>query len=218
MNNKTELIFILDRSGSMAGLESDTVGGFNSLIERQRQQPGEVLVSTVLFSNFSSVIHDRVPLDQVPLLDEKTYQVGGCTALLDAVGDAIHHIRNVHKYARPEDVPDKTLFVITTDGMENASHRYTNADIKAMIQKQQEDAGWEVLFMGADIDAFAAARDIGIRSGNTVRYRRREDIRDSYDAVNIAVGHVRFDLDEKAMLPVDWKADLEEKVRRAEEK
>lgn len=158
MNNKTELVFIIDRSGSMAGLESDTIGGFNSLMEQQRQQPGEVFVSTVLFSSYSQVIHDRVALDKVPVLNGDTYRVGGNTALMDAVGDAIRHIRNVHKYARPEDVPDKTLFVITTDGMENASRRYSHAVVKRMIQHQQEECGWEFLFLGADIDAFAAAK------------------------------------------------------------
>ena len=218
MNNKTELVFIIDRSGSMAGLESDTIGGFNSLIEQQRQQPGEVFVSTVLFSSYSQVIHDRVALDKVPVLNEDTYRVGGNTALMDAVGDAIRHIRNVHKYARPEDVPDKTLFVITTDGMETASRRYSHAVVKRMIQHQQEECGWEFLFLGADIDAFAAAKNIGIRQGNAVRYRNREDIRDSYAAVSRAVSHVRFDLEKSAMLSENWKAELEEKVRRAEER
>lgn len=218
MNNKTELVFIIDRSGSMAGLESDTIGGFNSLMEQQRQQPGEVFVSTVLFSSYSQVIHDRVALDKVPVLNGDTYRVGGNTALMDAVGDAIRHIRNVHKYARPEDVPDRTLFVITTDGMENASRRYSHAVAKRMIQHQQEECGWEFLFLGADIDAFAAARNIGIRQGNAVRYRNREDIRDSYAAVSRAVSHVRFDLEKSAMLSEDWKAELEEKVRRAEGK
>ena len=217
MNNKTELVFIIDRSGSMAGLESDTIGGFNSLIEQQRQQPGEVFVSTVLFSSCSQVIHDRVALDKVPVLNKGTYQVGGNTALMDAVGDAIRHIRNVHKYARPEDVPDRTLFVITTDGMENASRRYSHAVVTRMIQHQQEECGWEFLFLGADIDAFAAAKNIGIRQGNAVRYRNREDIRDSYAAVSRAVSHVRFDLEKSAMLSENWKAELEEKVRRAEE-
>ena len=152
------------------------------------------------------------------MLNKGTYQVGGNTALMDAVGDAIRHIRNVHKYARPEDVPDRTLFVITTDGMENASHRYSHAVVKRMIQHQQEEFGWEFLFLGADIDAFAAARNIGIRPGNAVRYRNREDIRDSYAAVSRAVSHVRFDLEKSAMLSENWKAELEEKVRRAEER
>lgn len=134
----TELVFILDRSGSMSGLEKDTIGGFNSLIEKQRREPGETVVSTVLFDNESEVIHDRLPLDRVPLLTEKEYFVRGCTALLDAVGGAIHHIANVHKYARREDVPEKTLFVITTDGMENASRKYTYERVRTMIEREKE--------------------------------------------------------------------------------
>jgi len=124
MKNTTELVFILDRSGSMSGLEKDTVGGFNSMISKQKTEDGEALVSTVLFDNKSVVIHDRLPLDDVPPMTEKEYFTRGCTALLDALGDAIHHIGNIHKYARREDVPEKTLFVITTDGFENASRRY----------------------------------------------------------------------------------------------
>ena len=139
--NLTELVFILDRSGSMAGLEADTIGGFNAMTQKQRKEPGEALVSTVLFDNETQVIHDRVPLDKVPALTQKEYYVRGCTALLDAVGGAIHHIGNVHKYAREEDRPEKTLFVITTDGMENASRRYTYDKVKAMIEHQRNTAG-----------------------------------------------------------------------------
>ena len=139
--NLTELVFILDRSGSMAGLEADTIGGFNAMTQKQRKEPGEALVSTVLFDNETQVIHDRVPLEKVPALTQKEYYVRGCTALLDAVGGAIHHIGNVHKYAREEDRPEKTLFVITTDGMENASRRYTYDKVKAMIEHQREKSG-----------------------------------------------------------------------------
>ena len=149
----TELVFILDRSGSMAGLEADTIGGFNAMLEKQRRQDGEALVSTVLFDGVTEVLHDRVPLDRVPLLTDKTYTVRGCTALLDAVGGAIHHIGNIHKYARREDVPEKTIFVITTDGMENASRRYSYEKVKQMIARQQKKYGWEFLFLGANIDA-----------------------------------------------------------------
>ena len=132
--NLTELVFILDRSGSMSGLEADTIGGFNAMIEKQKKEEGEALISTVLFDNDMQVIHDRVPLDSVPALTEKEYFVRGCTALLDAVGGAIHHIGNVHKYAREEDRPEKTLFVITTDGMENASRRYTYDKVRSIIE------------------------------------------------------------------------------------
>ena len=151
--NLTELVFILDRSGSMAGLEDDTIGGFNSMIERQKQAEGEAFVSTVLFSDRSQVIHDRVDLRKIEPMTRKQYFVGGCTALIDAVGDAIHHIGNVHKYAREEDRPEHTIFVITTDGMENASRRYTSDEVRAKVQRQKERYGWEFLFLGANIDA-----------------------------------------------------------------
>ena len=126
----TEIVFILDRSGSMSGLEADTIGGFNSLIKKQKKEPGEAIVSTVLFDDTCEVIHDRVPMDKVKKMTEDTYFVRGCTALLDAVGGAIHHIGNIHKYARDEDRPEKTLFIITTDGMENSSRRYTYKKVK----------------------------------------------------------------------------------------
>ena len=158
----TELIFILDRSGSMSGLERDTIGGFNSMIEKQKKEEGEAVVSTVLFDSESTVIHDRLPLERVPRMTEKEYFTQGCTALLDAVGGAIHHIGNVHKYAREEDRPEKTLFVITTDGMENASRRYTYEKVKEMIEYRKQKCGWEFLFLGANIDATREAARFGI--------------------------------------------------------
>ena len=168
--NLTEIVFILDRSGSMAGLEDDTIGGFNALIEKQRREPGEAYVSTVLFDNYSEVIHDRMPLDKVPKLTRKEYYVRGCTALLDAVGGAIHHIGNVHKYARDEDRPEKTLFVITTDGMENASRRYDYDKVRSMIEKQKSKYGWEFLFLGANIDAAREAARFGITEDRAANY------------------------------------------------
>ena len=167
----TELVFILDRSGSMGGLESDTIGGFNSMLAKQKKEPGECLVSTVLFDNFSEVIHDRVPLEMVPNLTDKEYFVRGCTALLDAVGGAIHHIGNVHKYARSEDRPERTLFVITTDGLENASQCYDYERVKAMIERQREKYGWEFIFLGANIDAAKEAARFGINADRAVRYQ-----------------------------------------------
>ena len=143
----TELVFILDRSGSMNGLEKDTIGGFNGMIEKQKKEAGEAFVTTVLFDDRVERLHDRVPVTKIPAMTEKDYFVRGCTALLDAVGTSIRHIGNIHKYARKEDVPEKTLFVITTDGMENASRRYDYARVRDMIRRQQEKYGWEFLFL-----------------------------------------------------------------------
>ena len=167
----TELVFILDRSGSMSGLEGDTIGGFNSMIEKQKKEEGETLVSTVLFDNESTVIHDRLPLEKVPRMTEEEYFTRGCTALLDAVGSAIHHIGNIHKYARREDVPEKTLFVITTDGYENASRRYDYEAVRKMIRRQQDKYGWEFVFLGANIDARQEAQRFGILPNRAVDYK-----------------------------------------------
>ena len=169
-NNITELVFILDRSGSMAGLESDTIGGFNSLIEKQRKQDGECYVSTIIFDHVSEVLHDRVKLSEINKLTENDYTVRGATALIDAIGGAIHHIGNVHKYARPEDVPEHTMFVIMTDGMENASRRYSRDKVKRMIEHEKEKYGWEFLFIGANIDSVETARHFGIGADRSVNY------------------------------------------------
>ena len=204
----TELVFILDRSGSMSGLEQDTIGGFNSLIEKQRKEPGDAVVSTVLFDNDSEVIHDRVRLDQVPRMTDKEYFVRGCTALLDAVGGAIHHIGNVHKYARPEDRPEKTLFVITTDGMENASHHYDYTKIRKMIERQKDKYGWEFLFLGANIDAVATASMFGIEKDMAVDYKCDESGTNlNYEVLNETISHVRC-----CSAPIDrnWKRRIEE--------
>ena len=168
--NLTEIVLILDRSGSMAGLEADTIGGFNSMLEKQKQEPGEALLSAVLFDHESIVLYDRVPLKKVEPMTERQYQVRGSTALLDAIGSAVRHIGNVHKYAREEDRPAKTVFVITTDGMENASRQFGYAEVQHMVKKAQEKYGWEFLFMGANMDAITAARSFGIRPDRAVRY------------------------------------------------
>ena len=169
-NNVTELVFILDMSGSMEGLTADTIGGFNSMIDKQRTGEGEVLVSTVVFNDQSRVIHDRTPISNVERLTGRDYVPQGSTALLDAVGGAIHHIGNIHKYARAEDVPEKTLFVITTDGMENSSRFYNIKKVKQMIERQQGRYGWEFIFLGANIDAAEAAASIGIGRDRAAKF------------------------------------------------
>lgn len=205
--NLTELVFILDRSGSMAGLEADTIGGFNAMIDKQRAEDGEAYVSTVLFDNESVVIHDRVSLDKVPKLTSRDYYVRGCTALLDAVGGAIHHIGNVHKYAREEDRPEKTLFVITTDGMENASRRYTYDKVKAQISRQKEKYGWEFLFLGANIDAAREAARFGISADRAANYHAdHQGTAVIYEAMSEAVCSVRAHRPMKA----DWKKNIDE--------
>ena len=205
--NLTELVFILDRSGSMSGLEADTIGGFNAMIEKQKKEAGEALVSTILFDNDSQVIHDRVPLDRVPALTEKEYFVRGCTALLDAVGGAIHHIGNVHKYAREEDRPEKTLFVITTDGMENASRRYTYDKVRSMIRHEKEKYGWEFLFLGANIDAAREAARFGIDADRAANYYAdHQGTGVIYEAVSEAVCQVRSCA---APLSADWKQNID---------
>ena len=213
--NLTELVFILDRSGSMAGLEKDTIGGFNAMIEKQKAEEGEAYISTVLFDNYSEVIHDRVALNAVPKLTEKEYYVRGCTALLDAVGGAIHHIGNVHKYAREEDRPEKTLFVITTDGMENASRRYSYEKVREMITRQKEKYGWEFLFLGANIDAAMEAARFGIDADRAANYHAdTQGTAVIYEAMSDAVYSVR------ACRPMsaDWKRRVDADYRKRDGK
>lgn len=200
-NNITELVFILDRSGSMSGFEEDTVGGFNAMIEKQKEKKGTVYVSTVLFDNGSEVLHDRVEISEVKPMTREDYEVGGCTALLDAIGGAIHHIGNVHKYARPEDVPEHTVFVITTDGMENASRHYSSAEIKRKIKRQQERYGWEFIFLAANIDAVETADALGIRRDRAANYTQtKRGVGRSYYAMSEAVMRVRCDCAEEINL------------------
>lgn len=213
--NYTELVFILDRSGSMSGLEADTIGGFNSMVEKQRREPGEALVSTVLFDHETTVLHDRAPLACVPLMTERDYSVRGTTALLDAIGGAIHHIGNVHKYARPEDVPEHTLFVITTDGMENASRRYDLETVKHMIERQKTKYGWEFLFLGANINAVETAGRFGIDADRAVSYHSDHiGTRLNYSVLSDAVSAVRA----SAPLGSKWKSRIEEDFRARGEK
>lgn len=214
-NSVTELVFILDRSGSMSGLESDTIGGFNAMIAKQRKQEGKCFVSTVLFDHESVVLHDRVKLEDVTEMTEEDYVVRGCTALVDALGGAIHHISNIHKYARVEDVPQNTLFVITTDGMENASRNYSSDTVKSMIEDKKEKCGWEFLFIGANIDAVETAAGFGISRDRAVNYHAdKEGTGVMYDAVCDAVCSIRA----CAPLSADWGKKIDEDFTRRSKK
>ena len=212
MKNLTELVFILDRSGSMGGMESDTIGGFNSMIAKQQKEEGDALVSTILFANDSEVIHDRIAISEVPKMTEKEYSVGGCTALLDAMGGAIRHISKIHKYIRKEDIPQHTMFVITTDGMENASRKYTADKVRKMVEEKKEE-GWEFLFLGANIDAIGAASQIGIDEDRAVRFHNDSmGSAVNYEAVCGAVSAVR----NNKGLSRSWKKKIEDDYRSRE--
>ena len=205
--NLTEIVFILDRSGSMAGLEDDTIGGFNARVEKQKKEPGEAVLSAVLFSNDNTVIYDRTDIRKVEPLTDRQYFVGGSTALLDAIGGAVHHIGNVHKYAREEDRPAKTVFVITTDGMENASRRYSYFQVQRMVKRQQERYGWEFLFLGANMDAISAARSFGIREDRAVRYAcDSAGTSLNFEVASKTIARVRSGQEIEA----DWCAEIEE--------
>ena len=209
--NLTEIVFILDRSGSMAGLEDDTIGGFNAMIQKQKNEDGEAYISTVLFDNYTEVIHDRVDIHQIQPMTRKDYYVRGCTALLDAVGKSIRHIGNVHKYAREEDRPEKAIFVITTDGMENASREYTYDRVRKMIQHEQEKYGWEFLFLGANIDAAKEAARFGITEDRAANYHAdHQGTAVIYEAMSEAVCNVR------ACRPMstDWKRRVDEDYKK----
>lgn len=209
--NLTEMVFILDRSGSMQGLEKDTIGGFNGMIEKQKNVEGEALISTVLFDHESVVLHDRVNIREIRPMTDKDYTVRGCTALLDAIGGAIHHIGNIHKYARNEDVPEKTVFVIITDGMENASKHYTSEQVKQMIERQKTKYGWEFLFLGANIDAVETAKQFGIGKERAVSYRSDSVGTElNYKVVSEAMCAMRC----SAAIPDDWKERIEEDMRK----
>lgn len=204
--NLTEIVFIMDRSGSMHGLEKDTIGGFNSLIEKQKKEEGKALISTVLFNDMSTVIHDRVDIDKIPEMTEKDYRTSGNTALLDAIGGAIHHIGNVHKYAREEDRPAHTMFVITTDGMENASRCYSAQHVKQMIERQKTKYGWNFLFLGANIDSIETAGHIGIDQDFAVDYIQDEaGMEINYRAMGRAISTMRS----RKPLTKEWKEEID---------
>ena len=205
-NNITELVFILDRSGSMMGLESDTIGGFNAMIEKQKKLDGECFVTTILFDNVSETLHDRVWLQDIPKMTENDYTVRGCTALIDALGGTIEHIEKIHKYARKDDVPSQTMFVITTDGMENASRRFTSKQVKKMIEQKKEKNGWEFLFIGANIDAVETAASYGISADRAVNYHAdSKGTRVVYDAVARAVCNARS----QRSIDAGWSAEID---------
>ena len=213
----TEIVFILDRSGSMSGLEADTIGGYNSLIEKQKKEAGEAYISTLLFDDECEVLHDRVSLSKVKPMTEEEYYVRGCTALLDALGGAIHHMGNVHKYAREEDRPEKTLFIITTDGQENSSRKYDYKKVKHMVERQKEKFGWEFLFLGANIDAIAEAGRFGIQADRAVNFHCDEKgTAINYKALSETVSLVRncaaHEMDR--VLAGTWKKEIEEDFRR----
>ena len=204
--NLTELVFILDRSGSMNNLVDDTIGGFNSMIEKQKKEDGECLVSVVLFNQNSYVLYDRLPIAEVPKMTDNEYIPDGMTALIDAMGGAIHHIGNVHKYAREEDVPEKTIFVITTDGMENSSRYYSADKVRQMVKHEQDKYGWEFIFLGANIDAVETARRYGLREGHAVRFHNdKEGIELNYKVMSETIAHVR----KCKEVPIGWVSDIE---------
>lgn len=206
-NNISELVFILDRSGSMSGLEDDTIGGFNAMIQKQKKEEGEAYVSTILFDNVSEVLHDRIRLKDVPEMTDEDYTVRGCTALIDAIGGAIHHIGNIHKYARKEDVPAHTMFIITTDGQENASQRYGSDEVKKMIERQKEKYGWEFLFIGANIDAVETAARFGINSNRAVNYNADSaGTQVLYQTLSAPISAMRAD----RAISDDWSQNIEE--------
>ncbi len=204
-NNATELVFILDRSGSMAGLEEDTIGGFNAMLDKQKKQDGEAFVTTVLFDHEISTLHDRVKLSDLKPLTDRDYTVRGCTALLDAIGQTVQHIKTVHRYVRPEDVPEKTVFVITTDGLENASKEYSTAAVKKLIE-QQKECGWEFLFLGANIDAVQTAASFGIAPDRAANFHAdRKGTKTVYKAVAEAVCGFRAG----KCVPREWSEDID---------
>lgn len=209
--NLTEIVFILDRSGSMGGLETDTIGGFNAMLERQKKAEGEALLSTLLFSNETEVLHNRADIKRVAPLGVRDYRVGGSTALLDAIGGAIRHIGELHRRASEDERPDHTLFVITTDGQENASRRYGYAELRRLIERQKEMYGWEFLFLGANMDAVAAASRFGIDADRAVRYHcDSAGIALNYEAVGQAILTLR----EKSALDRDWGARIREDYQK----
>lgn len=208
---KTELVFILDASGSMYPLASDTVGGFRAMLEERKAKPDadNVLVTTVLFNSGVYLLHDRIPLLRLDGMTENDYRPSGCTALADAIGSTVQHVENIHRYARPEDVPDKTIFVITTDGMENASKFFTADDVRKAVKTKREKDGWEFLFLGADLDAVETAEYYGIDRSRAARYvNDSSGTAKKFRAAAMAVDAMMSSVPLEKTL---WKSVLEEK-------
>ncbi len=202
----TELIFILDRSGSMSGLESDTIGGYNAMIEKQRGESGEAMITTVLFDDNYELLHDRINLKGIKPLTTKEYYVRGTTALLDAVGKTIQKMINVQKNTVESEKAEKVLFVITTDGQENASLEYTYSKIKTLIENQKHQYDWEFIFLGANIDAVSEARKFGIDSSRAARFNNdSEGIHLNYEAVSEAISELRAD----NIISSKWKNSID---------
>ncbi|MEE3419626.1 MAG: VWA domain-containing protein [Lachnospiraceae bacterium] len=212
----TELVFILDRSGSMQGLERDTIGGFNGMIEKQKKAEGTALVSTILFDDASKVIHNRLPIADVPQMTEEDYYVGGCTALLDTIGEAVHHIEYVHSHTQEEYLPEKTVFVITTDGQENASTRHTFKEVREMIEYEENAHHWQFLFLGANIDAIGTAASFGIKADHAVNYTSDEQgTALNYETICETITQYRSSrVRPSEGIPAEWKKKIEDREQK----
>ncbi|WP_010283649.1 vWA domain-containing protein [Bacillus timonensis] len=208
---KTELVFILDKSGSMAGLEADTIGGYNSMLKKQKKEDGEAFVTTVLFNHHYELLHDRINVKGISPITDEDYEVSGTTALLDAIGFTIQKINNVQKHTRKEERAEKVLFVITTDGMENASREFTSEKIKKMVQYQKQKYGWEFMFLGANIDAVSTAAEFGIDEDFAVDYHADEQgTQLNYQMVSEVVTNIRSG----KKIDRSWKEEIERDYTR----
>ena len=207
----TELVFILDRSGSMSGLESDTIGGYNAMLEKQKKEPGDAIITTVLFDDAYELLHDRIPIKGVMPITSREYYVRGSTALLDAIGKTIHKIGNAQSHTAEEERAEQVLFVITTDGLENASREYNYKTVRALVEKQKEKHGWEFLFLGANIDAIDTASRFGIADNRAVNYHADSDGTElNFNTLTRVVSSFRNTMS----ISEDWKDSIEEDYKK----